>query len=257
MENGEELRAWIAVGAFGRELYFYPSIDSTNTRAAELAAAGAPEGTLVTAGHQRRGRGRHGADWQTPPESAVAMSLVLRPNVAHPLRWTGLGALAVAEALEPSGIPARIKWPNDVLLAGRKVAGVLAEAAWEGGRPAHLILGIGINVLRGSVPKGALAFPATSIEEHLGHSVSRPELIAAVLASLEKWYRLLDSDGFLQAWETRLAYRGRRVRVDLGDHTLEGVLQGLAAEGQARLQLDDGSEVACSGEARWLRPVDD
>jgi len=256
MKMGEELRAWLPAGGFGQELYAFDSVDSTNTTAAELARAGAPEGTLVVADHQRRGRGREGSPWLTPAGSAVAMSVVLRPAAEHPLRWTGLGALAVADSLEQEGLAARIKWPNDVLLGGRKVAGVLAEAAWEEDRIRHLVVGIGVNTSRGSFPPDGLSFPATCVEDHAGRAISRPRLISSIVQSLARWYAALRSAGFLQAWEDRLAFKGERVRVELAHGAREGRLLGLGPEGEARLLLDDGREALCAGDARWLRPVD-
>lgn len=255
MRLGEDLRAWLPAGGFGEALYAFDSLGSTNTFAAELAQAGAASGTVVVADHQSRGRGRGGSHWVTPARTAIAMSVVLRPSEGHPLRWAGLGALAVADGLREQGLAAWIKWPNDVLLDGRKVAGVLAEAAWEGNRLAYLVLGIGVNVSRGSVPEEGLAFPATFVEEHAGRWIARPRLIAAIVRSLEHWYAQLGTRRFLQAWEERLAYRGERVRVETGEGVQQGRFLGLGEEGEARLLRDDGEEVLCAGDARAMRPV--
>jgi BirA family biotin operon repressor/biotin-[acetyl-CoA-carboxylase] ligase len=249
---GEELRAWIPAGALGRVLYVYDSVESTNTTADRLAHEGAAEGTLVVADHQSRGRGRGGSRWETPAGAAIALSLVLRPSRAHPLRWTGLGALAVTEALRMERLEAWIKWPNDVLLEGRKVAGILAEAVWDGDRPAHVILGIGVNVSRASL-RGDFAFPATCVEEHAARPIARPRLIAGIVSSLAGWYSRLGSEDFRQAWETRLAYVGERVQVESGSRLLEGRLLGLGPEGEARLELAPGRVEVCGGEARTLR----
>jgi len=141
------------------------------------------------------------------------------------------------------------------LLEGRKVAGVLAEADWEGDRLSHLVLGIGVNVRRGSFPEQGLAFAATCVEEHAGRVVSRVRLITAIVQALELRFAQLGSARFLQAWEDRLAYVGEPVRVEMGEETREGRLLGLGAEGEARLLLADGREVSCAGEVRSLRPV--
>ncbi|HKY84539.1 MAG TPA: biotin--[acetyl-CoA-carboxylase] ligase [Anaerolineales bacterium] len=256
MRYGEELRATLPAGGFGEVLYAYDSIASTNSRAAELAMDGAAEGTLVVADHQTHGRGRGGTRWYTPPGSAVAMSLILRPAAAWGLRWTGLGALAVAEALKGEGLPAQIKWPNDVLIEGGKVAGVLVEAAWEGNRPLHLILGIGIDVGADSVQKlGSLSFPAKAVEAHVGRMVSRTQLIASVLRSLETWYPRVGTEAFLDAWEGALAFKGGRVQVETGDRLLEGRLLGLGRDGEARIELASGEVVFAGGEASNLRPA--
>jgi BirA family biotin operon repressor/biotin-[acetyl-CoA-carboxylase] ligase len=256
MTWGEELRSWLPAGEFGQVLYAFDTIDSTNTAAAQLAQAGAAEGTLVVADHQTRGRGRSGTHWETAPGTGVAMSVVLRPSIDHPLRWTGLGALAVVEALRPEGLIAEIKWPNDVLLSGRKVAGILAEAAWDGEDLQFLVLGIGVNVTRGSVPLDGLSLPATCIEEHLGRVVDRARLIAAIVDSLASWNGRLESPAFLAAWEATLAFKGKAVRVDEGPTPLEGRLLGLGPGGEARLLLRDGGEVLCGGAAQSLRPVE-
>jgi BirA family biotin operon repressor/biotin-[acetyl-CoA-carboxylase] ligase len=249
---GEELRAWIPAGAMGQVLYAFDSVESTNTTADRLAHEGAVEGTLVVADHQSRGRGRGDSRWETPAGAAIAMSLVLRPSRAHPLRWTGLGALAVTEALRLERMEAWIKWPNDVLLGGRKVAGILAEAVWDGDRPAHVILGIGVNVGRATLRRH-FAFPATCVEEHAARAIPRPRLIAGIVGSLTAWYSRLGSEDFRRAWETRLAYAGQRVQVESGSGRLEGRLLGLGPEGEVRLAMDDGREEVCGGEARSLR----
>jgi len=254
MRYAEELRATLPAGGFGEVLYAYESIGSTNSRAAELAMDGAVEGTLVVADHQTHGRGRGGRHWYTPSGSAVAMSLILRPAAASGLRWTGLGALAVAEALKGEGLPAQIKWPNDVLIEGGKAAGVLVEVAWEGNRPLYLILGIGINVGADSLRQmGSLSFPAKAVEAQVRRMVSRTQLIASVLRSLETWYPRVGTEAFLNAWEGTLAFKGGRVQVETGHRLLEGMLVGLGRDGEARIELDSGEEVFAGGEARNLR----
>ena len=256
MHFGEELRATLPAGGFGDILYFYRSIGSTNTRAMELAAAGAAQGTLVIADHQTRGRGRGGARWYAPSGSAVAMSLVLRPAVAAGLRWSGLGALAVAEALGEEGLSARIKWPNDVLVGGRKVAGVLVEGAWEGDRPLYMILGIGINVGARSAPqRKAVSFPATTVEGEARRAVSRTRLIAGVSRSLGEWYTRLESEAFLLAWDAALAYKGEQVQVEASQGLVEGRLVGLGPDGEARIETNSGDVILAGGEAVRLRPV--
>jgi len=224
--------------------------------AADLARAGAPEGTLVVADHQSAGRGRGGTRWHTPPGTAIAMSVVLRPVAIRPLRWTGLGALAVVEALRREGLTSRIKWPNDVLLDGRKVAGVLTESAWDGGRIDYVVLGIGVNVLRASVPGGELDFPATSIEAVGGFAPDRERLIEAILGALEYWYPKLAGEGFLRSWESAQAFLGERVSVETGEGLVEGRLLGLGPEGEARVELASGAVTVCGMEARRLRPID-
>ncbi|MCW5876310.1 MAG: biotin--[acetyl-CoA-carboxylase] ligase, partial [Anaerolineales bacterium] len=172
-------------------------------------------------------------------------------------RLSGLGALAVCEALEAMGLAPEIKWPNDVLLGGKKTCGVLAEAHWMGGALTALILGIGINLAASSVPPAeALNFPATCVEAELGRAVDPGGLLRAVLKSALAWQPRLAGEELLQAWEGRLAYRGRRVHLQAGGEAVAAELLGLAADGSLRLRLDGGEERAFqAGEIRILPGV--
>jgi BirA family biotin operon repressor/biotin-[acetyl-CoA-carboxylase] ligase len=259
---------------------YYPSTGSTNDEAALWADRGAPDMALVAADEQTAGRGRSGRKWITPPEAGLAFSLVLRlserekGDFALP-RLTALGAMAVADTLETGyRLPALIKWPNDVLIQRRKVAGVLAEAHWTGGNLSALILGIGINVAEASVGEAArrdphLRFPATSIESMLGHPVDRLDLLAAVLEKLIEWRGRVAFPEFLTAWEEDLAFRGEWVQIVPGDSRgkdgfpsslegpgtkiLEGQILGLAPDGCLRLRTRAGETITVRvGEVRLL-----
>jgi len=231
---------------------YFDSIDSTNTYAAGWAKAGAPDLALVVANRQTAGKGRLGRSWQTPADSALAFSLVLKPGGAgHPPgRYAALGALAVHDTLAGAyGLPATIKWPNDVLINGAKVCGVLPEADWQGDRPEHVILGLGINVGPPSVPPAeVLRFPATCVEFALGRSVDRWLLLRQVLVALLDWRTSLSEGTFIATWERRLAFLGEPVRVG----AFEGSLAGLTSEGHLRLQTSDGEVVFPMGE---LSPI--
>ena len=253
-------------------LRYFASTGSTNEGAASWAEAGAPNLALVVADEQTAGRGRLGRRWYTPAGAALAFSLVLRPqeilhfaqndsagealNLASP-RLAGLGALAVCTALEEGyGLAPRIKWPNDVLLGGRKAGGVLPELSWQGENPRAAILGIGINIAPHAVPPPAdLLFPATCVEIELGQPVDRWILLREVLSALLGWLPRLPSQDFQQAWESRLAYRDERVQVITGGNVPEqGILLGLDPAGGLRLQLSSGEErIFQAGDLR-LRP---
>jgi BirA family biotin operon repressor/biotin-[acetyl-CoA-carboxylase] ligase len=210
-------------------------IDSTNTRARELAAAGAPHGTLVTAGEQRAGRGRQGRSWSAPPGRALLCSLVLRdPPRLLPL----LAGVAVAEVADPAGGVAQVKWPNDVLIDGRKVGGILVE-----GRPQErwAVLGIGLNValraedfppeLRDTA--ATLGLAPTAIEPALG----------ALLDVLERWLAQPPAK-VLAAFRTRDALVGRAIHWAAGEGIAEGIDEGgrlmvVSGDGR-RLGLDAG-----------------
>jgi BirA family biotin operon repressor/biotin-[acetyl-CoA-carboxylase] ligase len=256
---------------------YYDTIGSTNDEAAAWIEAGARDLSLVVADEQTSGRGRLQRRWFTPPQSGLALSLILRQptplnsEAASPLlsRLSGLGALGVCTALMANcQLEAQIKWPNDVLLSGNKVAGILAEATWRGDFLEDVVLGIGVNVTPQAVPPASeLNFPATSVETETGAPVDRLGLLHAILEQIIFWRLRLATSEFLQAWELHLAYKGERVRVlnaDLSkppaetagvESILEGQLLGLDASGG--LRLGDSSEQAIvihSGEL-YLRPL--
>jgi BirA family biotin operon repressor/biotin-[acetyl-CoA-carboxylase] ligase len=156
------------------------------------------------------------------------------------------------------GLPAKIKWPNDVLCGGKKLAGVLVEAQWQADDIQSAVLGIGINVARESVPsQGELDFPATSVEDILGSSVDRWKLLKEVLAAILTRLPQLDQDGFIEAWEDNLAYRQELVQVLRDDAEPEiGRILGLDRAGYLRLVLSSGEEkLVWSGDIK-LRRVD-
>ncbi|MCW5875147.1 MAG: biotin--[acetyl-CoA-carboxylase] ligase [Anaerolineales bacterium] len=248
---------------------FFETIGSTNDVVAAWAAEGPAAGLcLAAADEQTQGRGRDGRSWHTPAGSALAFSLLLPPPAGFEAsqlgRVSGLGALAVCEVLEglpgvhaPGGIPAEIKWPNDVLAGGRKLCGVLPEAHWAGSRLQALILGIGINVAAQSVPEASrLQFPATSVEAAAGRPVAAADLLRAVLERLLTWLPQLPDAEFLQAWERRLAYRGQAVHLHTEPDAVMGLLVGLAADGSLRLSVDGEERSYPAGQVQ-LRPLVD
>jgi len=174
---------------------------------------------------------------------------------------TALGALSVCNVLRQSyALPAQIKWPNDVLVARRKVAGVLAEAVWAGNACAAVILGVGLNVAPASIaeeslPASAVSFPVTCVENELGKPLSRFEVLRLVLQELLNWLPRLPSSTFLQAWERALAFKGEPVHVitpgirlagqqSPASKIYEGELLGLAGDGSLRLKLSSGEVVS-------------
>lgn len=236
---------------------------STNTDAASWASEAAPDLSLVLADEQTAGRGRHGRSWSTPPGSALAFSLVLRPSKYinsppdngswHLARHTALGALAVCQALHSLySLQARIKWPNDVLLDGRKAAGVLADALWDGEQLSAIILGIGVNVKSASVPPvERVNYPAVCVESVADRPVERLQLLRQILIELLDWRGRLWERNFIQEWENRLAWRGEWVMVhnkpasSSPDQRLGRVL-GLEDDGRLKLQDKNGEIFALS-----------
>jgi BirA family biotin operon repressor/biotin-[acetyl-CoA-carboxylase] ligase len=206
--------------------------DSTNERARALAAAGAPHGTLVTADEQSAGRGRQGRTWSAPPKSAVLMSVVLR-DLSETLPLAA--AVAVCDALP---VEARIKWPNDVWIDGRKVAGILVEARPQEG---WAVLGIGLNVATEKFPA---ELDAISLRL-AGAPVSVEEALAALIASLERWLPR-STEEILAAWRSRDALLGRTVRWANGGE--EGVAAGVDDSGALIVETADGRVTLDAGE---------
>jgi BirA family biotin operon repressor/biotin-[acetyl-CoA-carboxylase] ligase len=221
-------------------LRYFDSIGSTNDEALAWATEGARNFSLVAADEQTMGRGRAGRKWVTPQGMALAFSLVMRPSAAEaesPSLFTGLGALALVDALKSRGLSAQIKWPNDVLVKGRKVAGILVETVWMGDRIESLVLGMGVNMLAASVPPvHELLFPATSVEAELGRPLERVELLRDILSALASWRPKLVTGGLVKAWEENLAFRGEQVHVWQGsEEPLTGRALGLESNGGLRL----------------------
>jgi BirA family transcriptional regulator, biotin operon repressor / biotin---[acetyl-CoA-carboxylase] ligase len=241
-------------------LRYFDSIGSTNDDALSWAAEGGPDLSLVISNEQTAGRGRSGRKWITPPGSAVAFSLIMRPTpgeLEYPARITGLGALALLDTLRSIRLFPQIKWPNDVLVNGRKVAGILVESQWLGDILQASILGIGVNVLNGSSPPPeSAAFPATCIEDELKHPLDRAVLIKDILSAILNWRDKIGGEEFLEAWEDSLAFRGQQVQVT-GDTqlSLTGELIGLEQNGNLRLRTPDGYIQRCQFGEIHLRPV--
>ncbi|MGA2502920.1 MAG: biotin--[acetyl-CoA-carboxylase] ligase [Anaerolineales bacterium] len=238
----------------------FEQVGSTNDTALAWAADGAPDLAMVYADEQKSGRGRGDRRWFTPPGAALAFSLINRPSTAEeqsiPL-FSGLGAIAVCEALGLRGLHPEIKWPNDVLLDRRKVCGILAEAVWMGEKVDCIILGIGVNVNPGSVPSSEkLNFPATCVETVLGKSVDRLVLLRDILQALLYWRSLLTKDVFPAAWNKYLAFRGEQVEIhSQGVPARTGQVDGLERDGSLRLRSQDGQFFLMQFGEVQLRPV--
>jgi len=260
MLSQESIASILPIGQLGRELVFQETIGSTNDLAKRLAEQGRPAGTLVVADEQTAGRGRGNRGWVTPAGTALALSVVLRPHLtpgAAALTLNGLGALAVVEALLAVGIEAEIKWPNDVLVGGRKAAGVLAEVAWSEDRIDYAVIGIGVNVRAGSAPPDdQVLFPASSLEQAAGRQIDRLDLLAGILEQIDHWLPAAGQPRLIDAWHKRLAYVGQPVMLEQSKGQVEGDLVGLADDGRLRLLLADGREMVAGQDFVHLRPVD-
>jgi BirA family transcriptional regulator, biotin operon repressor / biotin---[acetyl-CoA-carboxylase] ligase len=243
----DQLRPLLRTNRFGRRAEFYAAIDSTNRRAIELAAEGAPAGTVVITDHQTAGRGRHGRSWNDEPGLNLLLSVLLRPRLApeHFGLMTLAAGVAVAEAVEAFTAPLApaLKWPNDVLLEGRKTCGMLLEAKHAAGEPPAVVLGIGLNVNQVDFP-APLADTATSLHLATGRTVPRLELLATLLERLEHWDDRLAAGGAADvrsAFVRQMTGLGDEATVALLDgRSLTGTVQGLAPDGALLLRTASG-----------------
>ncbi|MCI0550877.1 MAG: biotin--[acetyl-CoA-carboxylase] ligase [Anaerolineae bacterium] len=242
------------------DIKYFESIGSTNDEALAWAANDAKDLSLVIADEQTAGRGRLDRKWFTPPGTALAFSLILRPTTderPHLSRIVGLAALAVADALRTRRLTPQIKWPNDVLLLGHKVAGILVESVWSGEDIDCVVIGVGINVLKGSVPPADLLhFPATSLEDELGYPPDRLEVLFDILSNLIDMRPQLGTEEFLNRWGEALAFLGEQVQIEVGSEPpILGQLLGLESDGSLRLRDGHDKTVAVRfGDVR-LRPL--
>ncbi len=225
-----------------RPFRFQPQTRSTQDDARDWALADppAPHGAVVIAEEQTAGRGRQGRQWLAARGSSLLFSVILRPRAPEHLpQYMMVGGLAVYDALAPLlGERVALKWPNDVLAAGRKVCGVLAEGLWLGDTLAAVILGIGINV------RTDFGGPsdATSVEEACGCAMERAALLRDVLAHVDAWSAQVGAEALLAAWRARLGTLGRRVTVYPRDGSppFEGVAEAVEADGALIVRLPSG-----------------
>ncbi len=215
---------------------------STNDDALIWVEQGAPDGALVAANAQTRGRGRLDRIWLTPPGSALAFSIILHPSeveAQHLSLFSPLAALAVTDAMQTRlGIHAEIKWPNDVLIQRRKVAGILTEGVWDGSILKAVVIGIGINITRNSIPpEDEISFPSDCVESFTEHDVDRWQFLASTVGFCFEWRSWLGTLHFMETWQNRLAFRRERVQVLLpGEKMISGILLCVDEEGSLCLE---------------------
>lgn len=249
-------------GRFGHPIRFYEEVGSTNTEALVWARRGAPEGAVVVADHQSRGRGRWGRAWSSAPGKLLQFSLVLRPQMKPEqlgLVTTALG-VACADAIQLlCGLEPTIKWPNDVRVGGRKVAGILVETELSGASVDVVIAGMGINVgwQADEIP-AELHATTTSLAAELGagNEPDRSALLDEVLKVFARLYRSLPADAaaVVEAARVRSDVLGREVTVALAtDGAISGRAVGVSALGELELQTDDGLQRLSAGEITRLR----
>lgn len=260
MLQEKRLRAELPLEGMGVPLHFFQSLPSTNDYAKRLAEKGAPHGTLVTADEQTAGHGRRGRRWVTKKGAGLAISLVLRPDALEPqayARLTGLGALAVVDGLEALGLAPSLKWPNDVLLGGRKVAGVLAEAVWKGAELDFVVLGMGVNVRRDSIPdRESLDYPSGFVDAHTSTLVDRESLLLEIVRAVGSWAKELRGPALPKRWQDKLAFIDREIIATGGSTERRGTILGLTPQGALKLRTSHGEIIMLAPDYTTIRPVD-
>jgi BirA family biotin operon repressor/biotin-[acetyl-CoA-carboxylase] ligase len=232
------------------EIRRFTSVDSTNRHLLQAAARGCAEGVVAVADVQTAGRGRHGRTWTTAPGAALLVSVLLRPGLApERLHLVTLAAgVAAADAVrEVGGFDARVKWPNDLVVDDRKLAGILAEVDGIGG----VVVGMGLNLRSDAFPP-EIAETATAADRHTPKAVDRDDLLVAWLRALDGHLGALDN--VVAAAGERSATLGRNVRVELARGTFTGVATGMTPEGYLVVTRDDGTEeIVAAGDVIHLR----
>ena len=238
----------------GQEIYYYDVTDSTNIRAKELAEEGHPSGTLVVADRQEAGRGRRGRSWDSPSGTGIFMTLLLKPemNPNHASMLTLVAAMAVARAISKcAGTEALIKWPNDIVIGGKKICGILTEMSAQFDFINHIVIGIGINVHNEHFPE-EIAETAGSIFLQTGKRIRRAELIEQILEQFEHYYAIFmeteDLSGLVKEYNSILVNMNKSVRVLDPKEPFEGKAMGITKKGELIVDTWESRKMVSSGE---------
>ncbi len=257
--TGLEVGPLLSTRDLGRTLHHYESLESTNAKAFELAQEGGFHGEVIVTEHQTQGKGRRGRAWASPAGKNLAMSVILRPEIA-PSRapeLTLVAAVALVETLKDSNVDARIKWPNDVQINGKKVAGILTELSADVERVHFVIVGVGVNLnseLADFPPE--VAELATSVSLNRPSPVHRALFMAALLGKLEDWFEIWSDQGFepvRAAWKNASSMLGQEVLVRADAKELRGVAEDIDASGALLLRVGDTLERVLSGDVEQVR----
>ncbi|MEE9167225.1 MAG: biotin--[acetyl-CoA-carboxylase] ligase [Candidatus Neomarinimicrobiota bacterium] len=239
----------------GREIEYYTRVDSTNLEARKLLEEGAEEGTLILTDNQTAGRGRHGESWFSGPGKGLAFSVILKPNMrGKPAGVLSLAVgLAVTDAIENFRLVSQLKWPNDVLLSGKKCGGILLETRFQGDVMTSAIAGIGINVneSQSEFPE-SIRNITTSIAIEKQSPAQRELILAWTLNSLERRYAGLksgDASSIISDWENRCSHIGKTVSFNWKGENAMGIFEGVAQDGEAIIhKLDNSTRLTLSSE---------
>ncbi len=238
-----EISSSLQTKIIGKKIYYFDLVHSTMDSAAELARKNCPEGTLVVAESQSKGRGRLGREWSSPKYKGIYISLILRPKIlpSQAPVFTLLSAVSACEALkEACALSAQIKWPNDLMVNNKKIGGILTELNAETDEVHSLIIGIGINV---NNDRKSLLNQATSVKEEKGQAASRIGLLQELLRKLEVNYLTLQEEGtqpIIEKWRLLNITLGRRIKISSHNRLIEGEASDIDADGALLLRKDSG-----------------
>jgi BirA family biotin operon repressor/biotin-[acetyl-CoA-carboxylase] ligase len=243
--SSERILAGLETQFLGQNLLYLPETPSTNDHLRGLAQEGAPEGTVVITDYQSAGRGRLGRRWEAPPGECLLLSLLFRPQLAahQAQRLTMICGLAAVDAIaSATGLDVALKWPNDIVAQEGKLGGILTEVSYQADRLDYVIAGVGLNVnLDPAALPDQLLVPATSVAHLVGRRVDRLPLLWTFLRSLEARYLVLrDGVSPQQEWAERLDTLGQPVTVATGDRLIEGLAEGVNADGALLVRQANG-----------------
>ena len=258
MLSEKSLRSGLKTKVFGRKIFSFESIDSTNDCAKALGGCGAPEGVVVIAEEQTAGKGRLGRAWITRPHENLTFSILLKPDlgVENLSLFPFFAAVSVAAAVERlTGLKVECKWPNDLLLSGKKFAGILLEGSIKQNAIEYVIIGIGINVNQQVFPS-ELSSLATSLTLETKSHINREKLFRETLVQLEWHYKEIAAKGMnsvMPGWLERSTMLNQPVSVLLQGETITGVMRGLSAEGGLVLAVDGAERTVHAGDTTILK----
>lgn len=267
---GNERKSLRKTRWIGKKIYYYDSVDSTNTTAGDLAKNGAPHGALIIAEHQRAGRGRRGRNWESPAGAGIFMTLLLKPEIEpeNASMLTLVAAIAAVKGIKRvTDLTLAIKWPNDIVLNGKKVCGILTELSVQEKAVKHIRIGMGINVANEAFPE-EIAETATSLKleaargvERTGlrgtgreadQNISRAALVEAIWQEFEVYYELFmqtqDLSEIIEEYHRYLANRNQNVRVLDPQGTYEGVARGITERGELIVDAEGERRLVLAGE---------
>ncbi|HVP77641.1 MAG TPA: biotin--[acetyl-CoA-carboxylase] ligase [Thermodesulfobacteriota bacterium] len=259
--TASEIKPLLKTKWIGKTIHHFDTLDSTNSKAYQLALGGAEEGEVVIAESQEKGKGRLGRPWVSPPFLNLYLSVILRPRIPpHQASLiTLMAAVATADAIQKAtGLRPLIKWPNDILLRNRKVAGLLNEIHSEIDRVHFVILGVGVNLnAEENTFSEEIRAIATSLKMETGRTILRKAFLRSLLQTLEEWYSIFLEEGsgvLLQAWRNWAQIEGRRVKVTSFGETLTGTAIDVDSDGALIMETEEGRRTrVVAGDVEYAR----